>query len=153
MNYKRYLKILLIIIWIIVIFLFSNQNAKKSLELSKGVTYKVVEVVKGKDYPEEKKQSLVKELVAFIRKCAHFFLYFVLAIFVFILLNEFIPINKKIILFTILCCLIYAITDELHQGFINGRSARIFDVFVDTCGSTLSTCIMYTIYKIKLNNK
>ena len=33
--------------------------------------------------------------------------------------------------------IIYAITDEIHQIFVSGRSGEIRDIIVDTCGSTV----------------
>lgn len=153
MNKKVIIKAILVILWMSVIFIFSSQNGVDSSKLSHGLTYKVVELFKGKDYPEDKKEECVEKLGLFIRKGAHFFVYFVLAILVYILLIEFKISTTKLILYTILICILYAITDELHQGFINGRAARVFDVFIDTSGATLSTIIMYTGKKLKLKNK
>ena len=38
---------------------------------------------------------------------------------------------------------LYGASDELHQLFIAGRSASIFDVFIDTLGSFLG-CMLYS---------
>ena len=153
MNKKIIIKLILVILWMSVIFIFSSQNGMDSSKLSQGITYKVVELFKGKDYPEDKKEECVEKLSLFIRKGAHFFVYFVLAILVYILLIEFKISTTKLILYTIIICMLYAITDELHQGFISGRAARGFDVFIDTCGATLSTSIMYIGNKLKIKNK
>lgn len=153
MNKKIIIKLILVILWMSVIFIFSSQNGIDSSKLSQGITYKVVELFKGKNYPEDKKEECVEKLGLFIRKGAHFFVYFVLAILVYILLIEFKISTTKLILYTIIICMLYAITDELHQGFISGRAARVFDVFIDTCGATLSTSIMYIGNKLKIKNK
>jgi VanZ family protein len=34
-------------------------------------------------------------------------------------------------------CVLYAVTDEFHQSFVPGRSARVLDVGIDTFGSLL----------------
>jgi VanZ family protein len=34
--------------------------------------------------------------------------------------------------------LLYAITDEFHQGFVNGRSASAVDVAIDTAGAVIA---------------
>jgi VanZ family protein len=34
-------------------------------------------------------------------------------------------------------CILYAVTDEIHQSFVPGRSPRIFDVGIDTLGTLL----------------
>ncbi len=153
MNKKILIKLILVILWMSVIFIFSSQNGADSSKLSQGLTYKVVELIKGKDYPNEKKEEVVEKLGLIVRKGAHFFVYFILAILVYILLNEFKLSSIKLIIYTILICMLYAITDELHQGFISGRAARVFDVFIDTCGATLSTIIMYSIRRLKFKNK
>lgn len=148
MTAKKIVKIIIILIWFGVIFTFSAQNAKESLDVSSKVLTKVVEVYKNKELTIEEKEELVKKFTFYIRKFAHFFLYFILAIFVFILLKEFITIDYKLIFFTILICMLYATTDEIHQLFIVGRTGRIFDVMVDTLGATLSTMLTYSVSKL-----
>ena len=34
-------------------------------------------------------------------------------------------------------CILYAITDEIHQSFVPGRSPRVMDVGIDTLGTLL----------------
>ncbi len=36
----------------------------------------------------------------------------------------------------------YAITDEFHQSFVEGRNAGPFDVFVDTAGIALAAALL-----------
>ena len=48
----------------------------------------------------------------------------ILGILVTITLKEY-NINKNIILISILICMLYAISDEIHQIFISGRSGEI----------------------------
>lgn len=43
----------------------------------------------------------------------------------------------KVILFTVLACLIYGISDEFHQSFIPGRYVSALDVVADTLGPLL----------------
>lgn len=42
--------------------------------------------------------------------------------------------KKQKILYSLLFGILYASTDELHQYFVPGRSARLFDVGIDTLG-------------------
>lgn len=71
----------------------------------------------------------------FVRKNAHFFIYFVLGILVLRVLrvSKF-PGNKDLGL-ALLICVIYAICDELHQLFVPGRGAQVKDVFIDSAGA------------------
>lgn len=149
MRIKTYIKIAFIIIWLCVIFSFSAQDAKKSSHTSDQVIIKAVETIKKEKLTTKQKETITTKYVRVVRKSAHFFLYFVLGIFIFLLAKEISGITLATIIYTIIFCMLYACSDELHQLFVNGRCARIFDVFVDTCGATLSTMIMFTISKIK----
>lgn len=148
MTIRKIIKIIIILLWFGVIFYFSQQNSKESLDISNSFLVKFVEMAKGHKLTNNEKLGLTKKFTLYIRKFAHFFLYAILAIFVFLLLREFITIDYQLILFTILICFIYAITDELHQYFIPGRTSRAFDVLVDTSGATISTMFTYSIHKL-----
>lgn len=137
---KKWIKLSLIIIWILIIFLFSNQDGLKSSNTSDGVLIKIVKVFKD-DISESEREELISKYTFIIRKGAHFFAYFVLGILIYSLLLEYIKKKYKILLFTVLLCMSFALLDELHQYFIPGRSARIFDVCIDTCGAILGCTI------------
>lgn len=55
------------------------------------------------------------------------------------------------LLFSILFCFIYACSDEIHQLFLSGRSARILDTFIDSIGgfSGISILNIHKTCKIK----
>lgn len=42
---------------------------------------------------------------------------------------------QKVIIFTLVFGIFYAITDELHQSFVPNRTVSSFDVFIDGVGS------------------
>tara|TARA_Y100000310_G_scaffold345693_1_gene468375 strand:+ start:25601 stop:25990 length:390 start_codon:yes stop_codon:yes gene_type:complete len=46
--------------------------------------------------------------------------------------------NWKMVLFGILVSFIYAVSDELHQIYVPGRSGTMFDVFTDFLGIVLA---------------
>ena len=48
----------------------------------------------------------------------------------------------------ILLGMLYAISDEIHQGFSPGRSPRIADVYIDTLGVILGTLLILLVIKI-----
>ena len=72
-----------------------------------------------------------------IRKCAHFLAYLVLGIIVLFAMRRIGFSGKKGILWTLLICISYAITDELHQGFVPGRTPKLMDVVIDSSGALL----------------
>lgn len=149
MKLKHYINIVLIIIWLFVIFSFSAENADKSSHRSDQIIIKTVETVTKKELTPKQKEKVTEKYVVIVRKSAHFFLYFILGILVFILAKNIRGITPASFIYTIIFCMIYACSDEIHQLFVSGRAARILDVFIDTCGSILSTSILYTISKVK----
>ncbi|MEG1474686.1 MAG: VanZ family protein [Longicatena sp.] len=78
-----------------------------------------------------------------IRKLAHFSIYFILATGVYITL-AILGVNKtwRFIL-TIGICFCFAFADELHQRY-TGRTSSLKDVYLDTFGAIVSTC-MWTV--------
>ncbi len=68
-----------------------------------------------------------------VRKFAHFFEFLGLAFFlsgaVFFTKKRFLPVAAFAV------SIAYAVCDEIHQYFVPERACRIFDVFVDACGT------------------
>lgn len=149
MTIRKIIKLALVILMATIIFLFSHQTAKNSLSTSDQVIINTAEAIKGEELTQKESDKLVKKYKVLVRKSAHFFLFFCLAITVFIYLTDGVEVNKRYILYTMIACIIYAITDEIHQLFVDGRTARVFDVFVDSCGSLTSTLMMYGFHKLK----
>lgn len=140
------IKIILVITWMIVIFMFSNQVATESTKLTEDLTNNVIDVV-DKDINEEGRNNIIEYIFVPLRKSAHFFVYFILGILIYSLLIEH-KFKHKFML-TLILVLLYAITDEFHQTFIPGRSAAIKDVFIDLSGGMVGTSLIILFYKIK----
>lgn len=149
MKLKKIIKLLLIIIWMSVIFNFSAQDSTKSENTSNKVIISTAEVIKNKPLTKIEKETIISKYKVLVRKAAHFFLYFILAILVYVCLKDYLKNDIKIVLLTIIICALYACSDELHQLFSIGRTARVFDIFVDTCGATLSTLVLFVIINLK----
>lgn len=134
---KRIIFGILIILNCITIFYFSNQAADDSTKSSSRIVNIVAEIIPQiKNMEEQEKQTLKEELLTpIVRKCAHLSIYALLGIFTinFTYTIE----NKKTngIIYSLIFCVGYAITDEIHQYFIPGRSAQIIDVLIDTIGA------------------
>ena len=121
---KKIVSWLLFILWCLLIFFFSSQGGSESTEVS----------------------SIFAKLLSFlpllwVRKLAHFFEFFVLGLLFTNLLKQYHTIDNKMLLYSFLFCLCYAISDEVHQLFVDGRAPRIMDVFIDFCGSSLGIII------------
>lgn len=150
-HIKRVVFLVLIILNCITIFYFSHQIANNSSKQSSRVVEIVSNIVPFIKNMQEPNKTILKEgiLSTIIRKTAHFSIYAMLGIFT---INFVVTIsNKNIhknIIYTILFCFIYAITDEFHQSFIPGRSAEIRDVLIDTLGALTGILVVIVITKL-----
>ena len=142
MDYKRVISSIFLIIWIIVIFMFSNEPATLSHSKSDKVaktTIDTVSTVTGNDYTKSK---ITIDSRYVVRKVAHFTLYFILGVLSITVLRNY-GISNRIVLYSILFCLIYAISDEIHQLFIAGRNFKLLDIFIDTSGGIVGSLTIY----------
>ena len=135
-----------------MIFCFSNQKADASTRLSDtfiantiGNVYKIF----NKNVSDEKLEEIKESFSLIVRKLAHVTIYLILGILVFLYLNEYNINYKHLIMLSILICFIYAISDEIHQLFIPGRSGEIRDVLIDTLGSFIGSILTLFITRKK----
>lgn len=148
---KKTVLYILIILWMVLIFSFSNQKADDSAKLSDGVIEKTIGNIykmTHKNVEDKKLDEIKEEYTHITRKTAHFTIYTILGLLVGLLLKEY-NIGNKVILYGILICMCYAISDEIHQIFVSGRSGEIRDVLIDTCGSTIGIFLS----RIKIDKK
>ena len=144
---KIIIDIILVLLSMIMIFIYSSENAEKSNTTSIEVAEKVISVV----YPNNQGETeqFVKGNLNLIRKIAHITEYALLG---FLLLNLFKDlkntINYKLIIICILISFIYAIFDEFHQTLIIGRNGNIIDTLIDTTGAVFGISIYYVLYKL-----
>lgn len=89
-----------------------------------------------------------------IDKILHFGAYFIyglsLQVFFVALFHKKKISNKKYILLTIIVGFLFAISDEIHQYFVPGRTADVLDVLVDWAGISLSLFFIGIIKKFKI---
>lgn len=155
---KRIIFGILILINCITIFYFSHQVADDSSKQSSRVVELISNILPFINNMEEPNKTILKEqiLTPIVRKTAHFSIYAMLGIFTtnFVLTLE----NKKTyktIIFSLMFCFLYAVTDEIHQRFIPGRYGAITDVLIDTSGALTGILITLAITTIirKIKNK
>jgi VanZ family protein len=129
-------------LWMILIFYFSSQVS----ETSGGLSQEIAKTIK--NIMESSSTETVidlKQLNHLLRKLAHFSVYFILGILVF---NAMSRSGKKKISWMILMCVLYAISDEIHQSFVPGRGPSIIDVFIDSTGA-ITGIILGKVYLLK----
>lgn len=162
---KKILSILLCIFWMGFIYYNSSQNGTES----NGLTYRIVdklvsisEKIQEKDadnikvyaYPKTVQTSLLKNVLnedrvslnKKLRKAAHAFEFFILAI---LFCNAFFTWGvkgSKPIIYILFIVLFYAVIDEFHQIYVVGRGSSIKDVLIDFVGGIIGIVLYYIFY-------
>lgn len=133
------------VIWMAVIFYLSHQPATTSSELSSGLTQfmmNTIEII----VPNQDLNGEAFHL--YVRKGAHFFAYFMLGILVLHALRCSKLLGFQCVGFALLICVLYAVSDEVHQLFITGRSGEIRDVLIDSAGSSVGIGVWLVMKRI-----
>lgn len=123
-----------VILWMLLIFYFSQQPEATSNDLSSGITKWIIEIVK---IVAPQDNMSVDTIHHTIRKNAHFFIYFFLGIFVFTALKKRMMKGYRKERIALYICIAYAISDEVHQLFVSGRGAQVKDVLIDSAGAAM----------------
>lgn len=122
---KNKFNIILVIIWMSIIFILSSYNGNDSSEQSGVIVNFLANILNINN---------IELLNLIIRKFAHFTEYSILGFLVMNLVKDY---NKKYIIISIITCIIYAVSDEVHQLFVPGRSCQLMDVLIDSFGSII----------------
>lgn len=119
-------KFLAVIFWLlsavimILIFNFSAATGDESEELSQNLLTKIIEFI----------GNFISHNT--LRKLAHFSEFAALGFCVTGAIHY--TFGKRKFYIPLIPCVLYAISDEIHQHFVPERACRIFDMFVDSCG-------------------
>lgn len=123
-----------VILWMMLIFHLSSQAAEDSNRLSTGITEIIVKTIEMVAPEADFDLGSFNHLV---RKNAHFFAYFVLGILVINAVKRSRALGYRGLLLAAGVCLLYAVSDEIHQLFIPGRGGQVKDVIIDSVGAGL----------------
>lgn len=149
-KYKQILSWLAVILWMALIFYLSSQPVNDSNRLSNKVTESIIVII---EKVTPRFQLDINMMNHIVRKNAHFFAYLVLGI----LMNNAIRLNGvqgfKGILLALVICILYAISDEVHQLFVSGRSGQVKDVLIDSAGAIGGIGLYLVILRFTLDNK
>lgn len=145
----RIILMILLLCTFFVIFGFSSQDGETSGGLSQKITKQFLEKFKKYNELDENDKSVIsKRLEKVVRKIAHFSIY---ALVGFLLMGIMCTYKIKIkwgIIITLMLGIIYATSDEIHQGFTPGRSPKVTDIYIDTLGVATGSLVIVTIQKI-----
>lgn len=156
MENRKILQIILIILTICVlgaIFKFSSQQSEQSEGLSRKISGTIINIVPGsKNLSQIEYEKKLTKVDCVIRKMAHFSIYTMLGLIVMALFLTTKIEQDKSITITIILGILYAMSDEIHQNFVDGRSPMVTDVMIDTAGVMFGICIILGFFKI-INKK
>ncbi|MBP3939349.1 MAG: VanZ family protein [Clostridia bacterium] len=119
-------KFLAAVFWIlslavmVMIFMFSSATGEESEAVSQNLLSKIIEFIG--NYVSHN----------FLRKLAHFCEFAALGFCVTGAVHF--TFGKRKFYVPLIPCILYAVSDEVHQHFVPERACRVFDMFVDTCG-------------------
>ena len=149
-NKRMIINWILLIAWMLLIFLMSNQPAHISNQQSNSFINMLAFF--GIDL-----NSKLGSLASFVvRKTAHFTEYAVLGFFTYKAVSCDVLDRKKAVLTAQLISTGYASTDEIHQMFVPGREGKVFDVMIDSCGAfcgIMVSCITQKFIEKKKGNQ
>ena len=128
---KKFILISMVLLCLILIFYFSSENNYESMDTTIKVS-RVINVEEGN--------------LSILRKYGHFIEFFVLEILLLSMFSCFIKVDFKIYIISLIFCLLYAFSDEIHQLYVIGRSAQVMDVCIDFCGSIIGSILFIMVY-------
>lgn len=149
LTLQRIISAVLIVLWCVMIFNLSAQSGDESSQTSAGFTERFCELLvpKFSGIDEAKRAETVESLQFIVRKSAHFTAYFILSLLSLVFFSTVKQLKKPLYqaAAAVGFCMLYAVSDELHQLFVPGRSAQIRDVLIDTSGALLAAAAVFGI--------
>jgi VanZ family protein len=153
-NKRKFVFAVLTAAVMVCIFLFSCETADESSDTS-GIIVNLILNIFYRNFENmtlAEQTEIMSQISHIIRKTAHFTIYAALGFF-----SSFTVGQRKLFskgsLGVVLFCFIYAVSDEIHQYFVPGRSCMFADMLIDTCGGITGMTISFLIMKIFRNGK
>lgn len=140
----------------VMIFCFSAQTGEQSGAMSGKVTRWLAGVLiqNFETLPDFQQAALCSRLGLVIRKLAHFSEYALLGFFLMLHIRQIL--KKAIFRFPWLWgwCVgtLYAVSDEVHQGFVGGRHPAWTDVLIDSGGVLTGILLCLLLYLLHRKN-
>ena len=94
------------------------------------------------DYPEEEQQAMYDGTQFAVRKAAHYTEYLLLGLLSLLCLESWFGKRRWLVPAAWGFSTLYAVTDEMHQLLIEGRSGQWTDVLIDSAGALTGVLII-----------
>ncbi len=149
----KIISIVLLLLCLVTIFMFSSENSDESDETSIKVTKEVISAVGGNNVDNNEVNKIAIDYKNVARKIAHFIEYLFLGILSINVIACYKRINYKWLIICFIFCILYSISDKVHQLYVPGRSCELKDVIIDSIGSFIGIMIYYLVYRGKKVSK
>ena len=150
----RFVLVILILLNCVTIFKFSSEKSEKSNKTSGIVVEKIIESnPKTRNLAPKEKQKKKEEIVTPVRKTAHFTVYTILGMLLYLLTKTFNCKERNRIIISLGLAFLYACSDEVHQSLVPGRSCEFRDICIDSCGALFGILIVWGIMAIMWKTK
>ena len=148
---KRILSLSAVVLWMGIIFLFSNQNSEKSGKLSSPIQNTLFDSTLGKkEYNTVKERNMAHlKLGKAVRSTAHFLLFTVLGVLSLVACMTFKMKLWQSVLLASVWGWLYGVLDEVHQIFVPGRTFELIDVGADALGVALGVVLTLMVIAIR----
>ena len=116
---KRIILVILLVIWMVSVFMFSAQQGDNSGAISGNTIRAILNLIPSvRQMEPAEREGIVAAIEPYARKLAHFTIYMIGGIILYLNANQYaLSEDKKFLLATIMGSL-YSITDEVHQMFV-----------------------------------
>ena len=129
---KKHVKLLVLILWMAAIFAMSAEAAPESEETSNFVTEIIYRIYAFFSSNPINGSLFIERYAGIIRKLAHFTEFMILGFLSVSNAREYFAKNYE--LYGACFGILYAISDEIHQLFVENRCCSIKDVLIDSAG-------------------
>lgn len=141
----RILLLILAAVWILIIFMFSAKSAPESMKQSDGIVDYLIRIF----VPEYDSLSVQDQIdisdtmTTIVRKGAHMAEYAILSAILYALISKWNLPERRIL--RAVCAwggaVLFAVSDELHQLFVPGRSGEFTDILIDGSGALIGVLL------------
>lgn len=134
--------------WMYFIYSLSAEPAEVSSETSGRIVRKLCRIIEPdfEDMTPEEQFEMTERYQFYIRKTAHFSAYTILAMLTGAAVCPHTEKKRYRIGIAFIVSVLYAVSDEIHQKFVPGRSGELRDVLIDSAGVILGCVLLYLIF-------
>jgi len=140
MKVKKYISYTVLFVWCLVIFYLSSQTSSVSGNNSLNILSYVFSGLSN---------DVLISLNSVFREFMHSGMFFVLGILAY---ASFKYRNIRVVIYSLLFCVLYALSDEVHQLFVSGRAFEIIDLVLDFTGSLVGIGLFKLVERLFYND-